>query len=85
MYSHGFLKVASASPKIKTADIMYNVNEILNCLKEAEERKVSFIVFPELCLTGASCFDLMNQEYLYQENLKGIDYLLNNNHFYAPG
>ena len=81
MYSHGFLKVASASPKIKTADIMYNANEILNCLKEAEERKVSFIVFPELCLTGASCFDLMNQEYLYQENLKGIEYLLNNNHY----
>ena len=64
MYSHGFLKVASASPKLICADIDFNVSEILKCLEEVENKKASFVVFPEMCITGASVNDLIFQEYL---------------------
>ena len=81
MYSNGFLKLASASPKLKTGDVKFNVNEILKCLKEVNNKKASFAVFPEMCVTGYSVNDLLFQEYLYEEELKGIDYLLKNNEF----
>lgn len=81
MYSHGFLKLASASPKLKTGDVKFNVNEILKCLQEVNNKKASFAVFPEMCVTGYSVNDLLFQEYLYEEELKGIDYLLKNNEF----
>ena len=77
MYSHGFLKVASASPKLRCADIDFNVKEILKCLEEVENKKASFVVFPEMCITGASVNDLLFQEYLYKESQAALKHILN--------
>ena len=55
---HGFLKVACATPKIKVADCTYNVNEIINIAKEANEKRVKILVFPELCITSYTCADM---------------------------
>ena len=54
----GFIKVAAASPVIKVADCDYNAERIIECIREAEEKGVKVLVFPELTLTGASCWDL---------------------------
>ena len=48
----GFLKVAAATPDIKVADCEFNKEQILNCIKKAENEDVKVLVFPELCLTG---------------------------------
>ena len=54
----GFIKVAAASPMIKVADTEYNVGKVIECMKKASEKGVKLLVFPELTLTGCSCYDL---------------------------
>ena len=54
----GFIKVAAASPIIKVADCDYNAERVIECVREADEKGVKLLVFPELTLTGASCWDL---------------------------
>lgn len=79
MYSHGFLKVAAASPVARTGDAMFNVKEILKVINEAKNKKPSMICFPEMCIVGYSVRDLIFQKYLYKDNLEAIEYLLKNN------
>ena len=55
---HGFLKVACATPKIRVADCTYNVNQMISIAKEANEKHVKVLVFPELCITSYSCADM---------------------------
>ena len=54
----GFVKVAAASPVIKVADCCYNAERVIDCIREADRQGVKVLVFPELTLTGASCWDL---------------------------
>ena len=54
---HGFLRVAAATPVIRTADCFYNADQILACVDAAPE-DTALLVFPELCLTGYTCGDL---------------------------
>ncbi|MBQ8781385.1 MAG: NAD(+) synthase [Oscillospiraceae bacterium] len=54
----GFVRAAAASPMIKTADCNFNGEQIISLVKEAAEKDVSVIVFPELCITGSTCGDL---------------------------
>ena len=79
MYAKGFIKVAAASPMLHTGDVTYNIGEIISCLKEISKKDADIVVFPEMCICGYSVADLVFQDYLYQECLKGIDYLLKNN------
>ena len=79
MYANGFVKVAALSPILHTADCMFNVKEIHKCLKEVQNKKVDIALFPEMCICGYSIGDLVFQEYLYQDSLNAISYLLKNN------
>ena len=54
----GFIKVAAASPVIKVADAEYNAQRVIECIRAADEKGVKVLVFPELTLTGACCYDL---------------------------
>lgn len=60
----GFIKVACATPKVKVADVKFNVNEIVSLIYKLNEQNVKLAVFPELSITGASCGDLFFQESL---------------------
>lgn len=73
-----FIKVASACPKTRVSDIDYNVENILKCIKEANEKGCKFIVFPELCITSYTCGDLFLQEHLLLKSYEGIKSLLDN-------
>ena len=55
---HGFIKVAAATPKIRVADPLYNVDEMIRIAKEASEKEVKILCFPELSITGYTCGDL---------------------------
>jgi len=81
MYYQGFIKVAAASPNIKTGDPFANIKEIIKQLEEANRKGAEIIVFPELTVCGYSIGDLVLQEYLYRDNLGAIEYLLNHNPF----
>ena len=65
--NYGFVKVASATPKIKVADCEYNKNEVCKILDEAVGKNVQMIVFPELCLTGYTCSDLFLQKVMLRK------------------
>lgn len=61
---HGFLKVCTATPKIKVADCEYNGAQIRAIIEECEAEKVKLLVLPELCITGYTCGDLFLQQIL---------------------
>ena len=61
---HGFVKVAAVTPKIKVADTAYNGTLIRSLMEETTQHGAKVVVFPELCITGASCGDLLFQNTL---------------------
>ena len=63
---NGFVKVAAASPVIKVADAEYNAQRIIENIREADSRGVKVLVFPELSLTGCSCYDLIGHRVLLE-------------------
>lgn len=54
----GFIKVAAATPEIHVADCVFNADNIIALCREADEKGVQVVGFPELCLTGYTCSDL---------------------------
>ena len=65
MFYHGFLKVATSSPKVSVGDPMANVDVMLRALQVAQDHQAGILVFPELSICGYTCQDLLFQEYLY--------------------
>ena len=61
MYSKGFIKVASVTPKLKVGNPAYNISEIEAILKDVES---SITVFPELSVSAYTCNDLFFQKSL---------------------
>ena len=60
----------------RLADPMWNAHEILAALEMYASFGVSAVVFPELCVTGASCGDLFRQNILLDSAQKAIKFLL---------
>ncbi|MBQ9637056.1 MAG: NAD(+) synthase [Prevotella sp.] len=58
---YGFIKVATAVPTVRVADVDYNLTQIESLIAQAEGKGVEVIVFPELSLTGYTCQDLFSQ------------------------
>ena len=63
---HGFVKVGAATPSIRVADCEHNGRVIAEQMREAAALGVKILVFPELCLTGATCGDLFLQPTLLE-------------------
>ena len=59
---HGFIKVAAATPAIRVADSARNTAACVSLAHAAAGQGVKLLVFPELCLTGATCGDLFSHE-----------------------
>lgn len=60
----GFVSVANATPNLRLADCAYNAEQTFTLMRQAEKSGVTFIVFPELNLTGYTCGDLFYQDTL---------------------
>ena len=67
-----FIKVGSACPKTKVADVLYNVENICYCIDKSYDSNVKFLVFPELCITSYTCSDLFLTSTLLNKALDGI-------------
>ncbi|MBE5756764.1 MAG: NAD(+) synthase [Clostridiales bacterium] len=68
----GFIKVFSASPKVKVADIDFNKEEILKKIELAKGQGAKVITFPELSLTSSTCGDLFNFTTIQESVVKAI-------------
>lgn len=62
----GFYRIAVATPKIKIADPIFNVDEHIRLAAIAQQQGAQLILFPELSLTGVSCGDLFTQPLLLE-------------------
>ncbi len=58
---YGFIKVGAAVPKLHLADCMANQQEIIEIIKQAQQKGIQVLSFPELALTGYTCGDLFFQ------------------------
>jgi len=65
--THGFVRVAAATPVVHTADPVANADEHLRLIEQAAAQGVDLIVFPELSLTGYAIDDLHMQAALLDE------------------
>lgn len=65
--THGFVRVAAATPVVHTADPAANAEEHIALIEQAGERGVDLIVFPELSLSGYALDDLLMQDALLAE------------------
>ena len=67
-----FIKVGSACPKTKVADVIFNVENICSCIDDAYNKDVKFLVFPELSITSYTCADLFLTSTLISKSIEGI-------------
>ncbi len=75
MKNYGFVKVGAAVPRVKVADIDYNVGEVKKMVDHAVEEGVEILCLPELCITGYSCQDLFLDTTLLDNTEKALDEL----------
>ena len=71
--NYGFIRVASAVPRVKIADCQWNISLIERMIEEAEENHASIIVFPELSITGYTCGDLFNSHLLLDQTIEALN------------
>jgi len=69
--NYGFLKVGAISPSMRVADCEYNSKQIINAVKKYDDR-VSYLVFPELSITGYTCGDLFFQSSLISKSKESL-------------
>ena len=58
LHTHGFVRLATATPKVRTADVAYNAEGILEQARAAQEKGVDLLLYPELCLSSYAIDDL---------------------------
>ncbi len=68
----GFVTMAAATPQVQVADCVYNVQQTLLLVRQAEDAGVKLLVLPELGLTGSTCGDL----FLHRTLLDGAEQAL---------
>lgn len=64
MHGHGFVRVATATPCSRTADVRFNLEGALAKARRAHEQHVDLVVFPELTLSSYAIDDLLLQNAL---------------------
>lgn len=71
-----FIRVGAASPKTNVCDIEFNISNIKILIDEALNQNCKIILFPELCVTSYTCFDLFLNENVLNKSYQGIKNIL---------
>ncbi len=58
IHEHGLVRVAASTPDVRTADVSFNRDAILDQAKRAHDAHVDLLVYPELCLSSYAIDDL---------------------------
>ena len=70
-----FVRVASAAPEVRVADVDFNTAKIRTAMELAVDRDASIILFPELSLTAYTCGDLFTQATLIHKAYESLQAL----------
>jgi len=76
LYSHGFARVAVATPVVRVGDPQLNLEATLGLMRGAAREKAVLVVFPELGLSAYTCDDLFHQQALIEAAEEGLRSLL---------
>ncbi len=58
LHAHGLVRVAASTPQVRTADVRFNRDAILDEARRAHDAHVDLLVCPELCLSSYAIDDL---------------------------
>ncbi|MBA4050911.1 MAG: NAD(+) synthase, partial [Erythrobacter sp.] len=72
MHSHGFVRVATATPCSRTADVPFNTAGVLAEAAKAHEANVDLVVYPELTLSSYAIDDLLLQNAILERVEAGL-------------
>ena len=72
MSTYGYYRLAAAVPRVRVADVDFNIAELVAATAEAAQQGAAVVVFPELCVTSASCADLFFQPTLLKAAEAGL-------------
>ncbi|MDO5746596.1 MAG: NAD(+) synthase [Actinomycetaceae bacterium] len=67
IYKHGFARVGAASFPLTLGDPIANANQIITCVHDLDMQGACVVVFPELCLVGATLGDHMTSAALLDQ------------------
>lgn len=76
--NYGFVKVAAAVPHVQVADCFYNIQQIESLMRQAAEKGVQLIAFPEMSVTAYTCLDLFAQQTLLRNAEQALLKLVSN-------
>jgi NAD+ synthase (glutamine-hydrolysing) len=76
LYSHGFARMAVATPVVRVGDPQYNLDATAELMREAAREKAILAVFPELGLSAYTCEDLFHQQALIDASEQALEELL---------
>ena len=72
IHRHGFVRVAAATPLASSGDVAFNVEQTLALARQAHERHVDLVVYPELNISSYAVDDLHLQDAFLNEVELGI-------------
>lgn len=72
MKNYGFIKVATAIPKVKVANPEYNKEQIISLIDQAASENVNILATPELSISSYTCADLFFQDVLLDKCEKAL-------------
>jgi NAD+ synthase (glutamine-hydrolysing) len=72
MHEHGFVRVATATPCSRTADVPFNTAGVLAEAEKAHAANVDLVVFPELTLSSYAIDDLLLQNAIIERVEEGL-------------
>ena len=64
LHTHGFIRVAVATPTVRVADPAFNVARTIELARQADQHGASLVLFPELGISSYAIDDLLQQEAL---------------------
>ncbi|MBE5955746.1 MAG: NAD(+) synthase [Lachnospiraceae bacterium] len=64
---YGYIKTAAVTPDVLVADPLFNGKMVRESMTKAAAEQVKLIVFPELCLSSATCGVLFTQDVLLDQ------------------
>jgi len=63
-HAHGFVRLATSTPKVRTADVAFNAQGIIEQARMAHAQDVDLLLYPEMCLSSYALDDLHLQSAL---------------------
>lgn len=69
---HGFYRISTCVPRLKVADVRYNIDEMKRLAAMPQNSESAVMLFPELAVTGYACADLFHSSALLEASDRGV-------------